>query len=180
MAAKDKFEILERKLNIATELIDELNIEEYEIVAPDYNTSTELVAVDTTNTELVTVDKQEVFTIEGLKQDFILIRQNVMKLITTGQRILDSASLLDVADMKAAQLNALSSLQETLGNNLKLLVNIYKEICEIEKMRLGVSGKVPDGSVQQLNTGTITNNNTIVFSGDTSQLLDIIKQNQIT
>lgn len=159
------FELLEKKLNIATELVDELDISSHEVMV--------MPTIDDT---LVTLDSNEVFSIDSLKSDFILIRQNVMKLITTGQRILDTASVLDISDLKAAQLSALSTLQQTIGSNLKLMVSIYKEICEIEKMRIGISGKVPEGSVQQINSGN-TNHNTIVFAGDTSALLDIIKEN---
>ena len=157
-------QILEDKLNIATDLIDKLDIEDYDIIP---SVPMEITTKSSSG--------EEVFSIDALKSDFMLIRQNVIKLVATGQRILDSASIIDISDMKASQLSALSSLQETLGNNLKLLVNIYREICEIERMRLGMTGKpstIP--SAQQINSGNTINN--IVFSGDTSSLLDIIKQ----
>ena len=171
--SNDKFEILEKKLNIASELIEELNIDDLTVNLPSAH-------VETAELMVVPENEKEIFSIESLKSDFILIRQNVLKLIGTGQRILDSAALLDISDMKASQLTALSNLQETLGNNMKLMVGIYKEICEIEKMRLGICGKA-EGSVQQIATGnTINNNTTVVFSGDTSQLLEIIKENQIS
>jgi hypothetical protein len=164
------FALLEKKLNIATELIDELDIESHELsMLPSIDITPSIVAS-------VSADSHEIFSIDSLKSDFILIRNNVMKLITTGQRILESASVLDVGDLKPATLSALATLQQTVGSNLKLMVSIYKEICEIEKMRLGISGKVPDGSVEQRH-GSTTTNNTIVFSGNTSALLDIIKEN---
>lgn len=161
---------LEEKLNVASSLASCL-VQELEIE------TTELEIIPPTEAELMTVDgNNEVFSTDSLKSDFIMIRQNVMKLITTGQKILESASVLDIGDLKAAQLTALSQLQMTLGSNMKLMVDLYKEICEIEKMRMGISGKIPDGSMKQLNSGnTVTNN--IVFSGDTSSLLDIIKEN---
>lgn len=172
-----KFEQLEKKLNIATELVDELSFPEYELVDV---VDAELVLPEPK--ELAVVEEStEVFSLATLKSDFVMIRQNVMKLIGTGQRILDSVSVIDVDDMKASQLQALSQLQGTLGSNMQLLVSIYKEICEIERMRLGLSGKPTEGgTVQQLNSGNVTNNNTIVFSGDTNELLNIIKQNQIS
>lgn len=176
----DKFEQLEKKLNIATELIDELNIDDLAVVLPSSKDVVEAEVVDCGELVPVSENDREIFSLESLKSDFIMIRQNVMKLIANGQRILDSASLLDVSDMKASQLTALSNLQETLGNNMKLMVGIYKEICEIEKMRIGITGSKQEGSVQIATGNNITNNNTIVFAGDTTQLLDIIKENQNT
>jgi hypothetical protein len=165
-------ESLEKKLNIASSLIDELEIDNYDIIPS--NSITNLP-------EITKVDEKgdEVFSLETLKSDFMMIRQNVMKLISTGQRILDTASLIDVSDMKASQLTALSQLQQTLGNNLKLMVDCYREISEIEKIRLCATGKVTEAGATQVNTAN-TVNNTIVFSGDTNSLLDIIKQNQLT
>jgi len=171
---KDKFEELEEKLNIATDLIAELNIDAVE--PPEIQAA----LAEPITAELVPVDneKEEVFSLAVLKSDFLLIRQNVMKLVSTGQRIMDSVSVLDVSDMKAAQLSAISSLQKTLGDNLQLMISIYREICEIERLRLGLSGTPQEGGVQQIATGNTVNNttNNIVFTGDTSQLLDIIKE----
>ena len=112
---------------------------------------------------------------DSLKQDFLLVRNNIIKLINTGQRILDAVSVLDVSDIKASQLQAIAQLQTALGQNIRSLVATYKEIAEIEKLRIRET-KVE--ATPNINTGTVTTNN-IVFSGDSSQLLDLIKQNTI-
>ena len=62
-----------------------------------------------------------------------MVRQNVVTLINRGQNILESATHLDLGDMKAGQLEALASLQKSLGENIKLLLGIYKDIVSIEK-----------------------------------------------
>lgn len=161
---KINLDILEQKLNIANELIDEL----------DLDMPTELIEV--VKYETVPVDNRfEVFTLESLKSDFVAIRQHIMKLILSGQRILETASLMDVSDLKAPQIMALSSLQKTLGDNSKLLIDIYRQIGEIEKLRSKERPPEPNGSI--VNSGTVVNNQ-ILFNGDTSQLLDFIKQNQ--
>lgn len=173
MAKVADFTLLEKKLNIATNLIDELEIEECDISLPsltDSDTKYEMVAADK--------NPNEVFSIDTLKSDFIMIRQNVMKLIATGQRVCDSASIVDVSDMKPSTLQAIAMLHQTLGSNIKLMVDIYKQIADIEKTRDKVRPKDEQPS-SVTNSGTIVNNN-IVFQGDTSELLDIIKQNQLT
>ena len=170
-------DILEKKLNIATELMEELNFDDIEICVPTIPDITDIEIIQPKNlTE--PIKEEEVFSIDSLKNDFIMIRSNVLQLISTGQRILASASVIDVSDMKAPTLNALASLQETLGNNLHLMVTVYKEICEIEKMRMCVNGKPVDGvGSQNISTGNVTNNTQIVFSGGTADLLKLIKDN---
>lgn len=176
----NKIEALEKKLNIATSLIEELDIEDCDIVPPNMAQSITVVEPIDGTINLPSTDvkqQEEVFSIDALKTDFVLIRQNLLKLITTGQRILDSASLIDVADMKASQLTALSSLLETVGSHCRTMVDIYKQISEIEKIRMCTTGKSPEG-VNQINTGNTINNTQIIYTGDTSNLLDYIKQAQ--
>jgi len=161
----NKLQNLEKKFNVANDLMEELTE-----VANEFEK--DLIPVQSNLP--VEVDEEKVFSIETLKSDFLLVRNNIVKLINTGQRILDQASILDISDLKASQLQALSDLQSTLGNNLKMLISIYKEISEIEKLRVPTTKQeIPS----QINTGSITNNN-IVFSGSSEELLTLIKQNQ--
>jgi hypothetical protein len=173
MAKTTDFALLEKKLNIATNLVDELEIEECDIFLPssasEYPVQTLVEKLPTNN---------EVFSIDTLKTDFIMIRQNVMKLIATGQRVCDSASLVDVSDMKPSTLQAIAILHQTLGSNIKLMVDIYKQIADIEKTRDKTRPKDEQPNVVT-NSGTIVNNN-IAFQGDISELLEIINQNQLT
>jgi hypothetical protein len=164
----NNFDLLENKLNIANNLIEELNVDAYEISLP-------------TTTALITTEEStnEVFSLDTLKSDFVIIRQNILKLINTGQHILDTAAVLDPSDMKAAQLTAISQLQQTLGNNLKLLVDVYKEIVNIEKTRSNIGGKNIPENQSIVNQGTVNNNN-IIFSGSTDNLLSFLKENQNT
>lgn len=162
---KNKLEALEKKFNLAETLVEELDELVAELEAPDSDLSTEVVTG-----EIVAVD-EKVLDISSLRQDFGLVRNNVIKLVNTGQRILDSACVLDIADLKASQLDALANLQATLGNNLKLLMDIYKDIAAIEKSRAGMPVSKPEQT--NINNGNVTNNN-IVFTGSTSELLTMI------
>ncbi|NCP97691.1 hypothetical protein GW796_05550 [archaeon] len=157
-----KLDRLEKKFSIATELVDSL-YEEFE-------------EIDNAPVEItVTEENEEVFNISGLKSDFLLVRNNIMKLVNSGQRVLDTASLIDVSDLTASQLKSLAEMQTAIGGNLKLLISIYKEIAEVEKMRLKDKNikEIP----QNIINGTV-NNNQIMFSGSSSELLNIIKDNQ--
>lgn len=155
-----KFENLEKKFGMVTDVLEELEIE----------------VVEEHPLQVVTENTDNIFSIDSLKQDFVMVRDNIIKLVTTGQRILDTASILDVSDMKASQLQALAEMQTTIGNNLKLLISIYKEITDIEKSRS--KNEVPNTS-QVANVGVINNNNNIVFNGTNTELLDLIHQNQL-
>ncbi len=163
---------LEEKFNIANNLVEELSsvVEDLEFDnLPDLVSSPNEITLPQDT-------PVEVFSLDTLKSDFMLVRNNIIKLINTGQRILDAASVVDVSDLKASQLQALSDLQSTLGNNLKMLISTYKEIADIETSRNKAGIKTQEG-ISNVNTGTITNNN-IVFSGSSDELLNLIKQNQ--
>ena len=163
----NKFEALEKKLNIANSMIEELTIEDYNIIVPETSSNVPSIIVEETSTEI--------FSTEHLKEDFVVIRKNILKLIATGQRTLDSASMIDPSDMKAATLTALSQLQQTLGANLELLVKVYKEIANIELARAKSKSKPTDSQPSVINQGTVNNNN-VIFSGSTGDLLAFMKE----
>jgi len=165
-----KLNKLEEKLNIATDLISELSAVVEDI---ESDTLPELTEVSTESSP----EDIKIFTIESLKSDFILVRNNVIKLINSGQRVLDAVSLVDVSDLKASQLQAISGLQSTLGNNLKMLISIYKEIADIETSRNKKSSKFDNSTPAAVNMGTNITNNNVIFGGSSSELLDLIKQN---
>lgn len=174
MKRTDKLEKLEKKLNVANNLVVQLT----EAVETEFGFTVPAVNIEAPVPEVVpeVVEDVRVFELDGLKTDFQLIRSNILKLVTNGQRILDTASVVDVADLSAKQLEALAQLQQTIGNNLKLLIDCYKSIADIEKLRQKESKKFDPGPAN-VNMGSVTNNN-ILFSGDTNQLLELIKSNQ--
>jgi hypothetical protein len=161
-----KLQNLEKKFGMATSLVEdlddaisELNIEDNlpEIGKP---------------TDGVVAPEESIMDMSSLRQDFSLVRANVLKLVHAGQKILDKAGELDLADLKPSHIEALASLQSTIGNNLKLMMDIYKDIASIEKSR--VRAPVKQDLVQSnVNTGQITNNN-ILFTGSSADLMELI------
>ena len=127
-----KLENLERKLNIATDLIKEFEVDEN--LPMEISETPVPMVIDEIN--------NDVFELNNLKSDFMLIRQNVLKLISTGQRFMESVSIVDPSDLKASQIQAISGMHETLGNNLKLLIDLYKQIADIETLRNKRSSKL--------------------------------------
>lgn len=175
----EKLEKLSKKFGIASKLSDDLSdlVEEIQ--------TTDLVATPIATHELTVIEEnindveleEEIFSTKQLKTDFLMIKQNLNSLIVKGQRILDSAMVLDLADLKSSQLDALTNLQNSIANNLKLMINIYKEIAEIEKLRNKNQPKI-DQQNGNINTGTIVNNN-ILLQGSTNDLLDLINKHSI-
>lgn len=156
-----KLEKLEEKFNTATELIDELVLPVTEVLEPE-------IIEPGTDVEL---RETSLFTMSQLKQDFEMIRRNTMKLINNGQQLLDRAQLLDISDMKASQLEALSSLQGTIGANLKMMMEIYKDLVDIEN---NTGKKQAKEQAVAVNNGTVNN---ITFTGTNSDLLKLINEN---
>lgn len=162
---QDQIRSLEERFNIAESLVEELDCIVDDLVP--VTRSLHSNEMDN-NLDIVVMD------VQSLKQDFQLVRNNIIKLVGSGQRILDSASQIDIEDLKASQLDALANLQSTLGNNLKLLIDIYKDLAAIEKSRQKPVAKdniVPENVVN----GNVTNNQ-ILFTGDSNALLKLINE----
>lgn len=173
MKKSDKLKQLEKRFNIAAEVVAEMvgDVEELE-----EDLTTELAISDHQLLPATIPDnipEGQVFSIELLKQDFFSMRQNIQSLIAIGQNILRQASVLDLADMKASQLDALTSLQATLGGNMKLLIDLYKQIIDIEKGRAALHGNFREdgGTVVK---GNMTQQNIIV--GGTHDMLKLLDQ----
>ena len=162
MGRPTKLQNLEKKFSMAETLVEELTT-----VMEDIQQETLPEPIP-----IIEEEKNEtVLSMDSLRQDFLLVRNNIIKLVNTGQRILDSVSVLELEDLKASQLDALSNLQATLGNNLQLLISIYKDISIIEKSRQKPVSKITE-QVPVVN-GNVTNNQ-IMFSGSSAQLLELI------
>lgn len=120
-------------------------------------------------------DDEEMFSLKMLKQDFMMARQNVMQVCNIGQNILRQASVLDLSDLKASQLDALTNLQNSLGNNLKLMITLYKEIIDIEKSKAALKGKKFSGDGGTTIVQGDVNQN-VIMAGGTHDLLDALEK----
>lgn len=160
-----KLEKLEKKFNVATKLIEDLDD-----ISAEFESDVVTDIIPLPCNEIATTVQEDVFTITQLKQDFLMVRQNVMSLITKGQRILDQISILELSELKASQVEAMTNLQKVIGENLERMLNMYKMITEIEKVRQKTSPNEVGGAI---NMGSVTNNN-IVFNGSPNDLLDIL------
>jgi len=159
-------ENLEKKFNVATKLAEDLELLSVEVGIPDLEPISE-------NCEEIT----EVFSLRQLKQDAELVHRNLRSLVLKGQRIMDQTDALDIADLKASQIESLSSLQNTIANNLKLIIDIYKQIAEIEKIKGTTLNKFSGEQPSMVNTGTVVNNQ-ILFNGSPNDLLNILKSDK--
>lgn len=168
MTKSTKMQRLEDKFGMAKTLVEDLSE-----AIDDLGTSTNLPDVTgTPTTDVVVVPPEEsILSMDTLKSDFMMVRNNIMALVTSGQQILSQASVLDVADLKPSHLEALANLQRTLGDNLQLMINIYKDLAAIEKSRIKPVSKVEAPS--QVNTGTINNTN-VLFTGSSAELMELI------
>ena len=129
--------------------------------------------------EVIAVGAEEVFTVGLLKQDFMMVRKNLVALIAKGQRLLNTSSEMNATELKASQVEALSELQNSISANLKLLIDIYKQVADIEKAKRSNLIEARDRGVVPVNLGNVTTNN-IVFTGTPSELLGILKRERET
>ena len=132
-----------------------------------------------TGLEVIETSVEEVFTISLLKQDFMMVRKNLVALIAKGQRLLNTSSEMDATELKASQVEALSELQNSISANLKLLIDIYNQVADIEKAKRSNQVEMYGHGGMPLNMGSVTTNN-IVFTGTPSELLSILKKDKET
>jgi hypothetical protein len=164
--AAKKLKMLEKKFSMAQEVLEELpNVDSDLVVA-------EVVDVGEAQLDVINADNQtvtdDIFSLQSLKADFVLVRQNLLKLINTGQTILTQVQFMDVGDMHPQHLSALATLQTTVGQNLKLLIELYEKIIRIENMK---KGKKIDGEETGEGKGSLKIDKAIVFTGSTKELL---------
>ena len=161
----NKLKKLEDQFNMATSLVTDLEVLVQEI---DEN---QLEVVDTTTGEIT--GSESIMNLVMLRQDFTLVRNNIIKVVLAGQRILESASNIGFDEIKAGQIMALAQLQTALGSNIKLLMECYKDIAVIEKSRKQtvVAPTVNTGGVP-----IVQHNENNIFVGSGDQLLKFINE----
>jgi hypothetical protein len=167
--AAKKLKRLEKTFDLAAQTLAELPEQEGgELVVAEVCDvgECELAVVDTDSQ----TTPEDVFTLNSLKQDFTIVRQTLLKLINTGQTILTQVQLMDVGDMHPKHLEALAGLQNSVGSNLKLLIDIYEKIAKIEKMK-GKGGPPEPDDVPE---GGVKIDKAIVFTGSTKELLGMM------
>jgi len=111
---------LENKLNLAKSTIESL---------PEKLPTKEVI------TEYMEDPKKDenIVDINNLKQDFIEARTTLKGIISKGEEILQSVSMLDVSDLKPSQIQAVAALQSAIGSNVKLMLDIYKQMQDVYK-----------------------------------------------
>ena len=160
-----KLQNLEQKFNLAQTLVDDLSG-----LVDDLTTDEFIPMVLEEGGELETIPSDSILNLNELKMDFQLVRQNIMKVVAAGNRILDGVSVLDLDDLKPMHLTALAQLQTALGSNIALLLASYKDIAAIEKAR---QTPAPKGNSKEV-PSNMTQNNVNIFSGSTADLLTLI------
>lgn len=113
-----------------------------------------------------------VFELLELKSDFIMVKRNLKRLIHHGQTLFDQTASLDMEDLKASQITALSELSNSINRNLMDLVGLYKTIVDIETIRRGNPGPTAYGQ-NNLIQGNLQQQ---IFVGNAADALKQIKK----
>ncbi len=181
--SNDKLKALHEKFNMAEDSINQMT-EVIEVLDDDL-TSLQTCEIKEPGAHIPSPSEvpEEVFTLDLLKQDFMSMRTNILAVINRGQTILEDTGNLDIGDMKASQLEALSSLQRSTGENIKLLMGIYKDIIAVEKDKYvllrGLNQENLGSSQNQINVGAggnLTQN--VIVAGGTHNILQLIEDAQ--
>jgi hypothetical protein len=177
MSKEIKLANLEKKLNTATKLLESLDEIDDELgISKEIDAANNIPMIAPDNFgAVVPYDanvNEDVFTLQQLKQDFIMVRQNILSLVMKGQRVFDQVSILELSELKGSQIEAISALMKCISENTRSIIDIYKVIADIEKQKQSKAGAMfgADGG-PSVNMGTV---NQIMFTGTPNELLDIL------
>lgn len=111
------------------------------------------------------------FSLSEVRQDFVLAKRNLHKLLDRCQTLMDGTISMKIEDMKAGQIEAVSSLANSITMQIQTVMSLYGDLAKIEEMRtppeMKGGGKIKDDG-----------NDLTVFVGDTDQLIKIIEENE--
>lgn len=164
MNPERKIAKIEKIFNAAETAVQEITIDE------EGNQTYEMAPEGWERLEIEEVKDGNVFDLTDLKKDFILAKRNLYTLIRKGQMLMNGIDDLDLEEMTGTKIMAIAQLSTSVAGQLKMLVEMYKDIADIEKMRRPDIPGVIHGAVQ----GDLNQN--IVFAGDTSELMKYLKR----
>jgi len=119
-------------------------------------------------------EKGELFELVEIKASFVEARRGLQQLIHKGQRLMNQTMALRLRDMTASQVEAISSLSNTVSTQMALMIEMYKTIIEIEQAR-NPALKGMGTAVITTGDNTQIQQNTI-FVGDTAELIKHLNQ----
>jgi hypothetical protein len=136
-------------------IIPENNTYLIDRVAIGYNTETELTQIP------------RIFSLDQMITDFQRVRDMMIILIESSKDMMQKIPIA-IATSKASMITAISSLNNSINANGKLLIELHEKIIKMQRdMSLVNQGINPD----QPNT-SITNNNLVVNTKDLNQIIE--------
>ena len=122
-------------------------------------------------TEDVLIDANLLSKKQMIQDDFMEVRNSLKNLVKRGEDIINQIQFVDVADLKSSQIQAVASLQSAIGSNLKLLLDLHKQLIDTNNSLEYKKDKKEDSNVK------IQQNN--LFVGTSRDLLlEMIKSTQ--
>lgn len=120
-------------------------------------------------------DENVMYEISELKADFIITKRNLKKLIRTGMDIMTSAGGLSALEMNGSQFQGIAAISTALTAQLKLMVELYKDIEEISKIK-----RMADNPLMP-NVGQVSGdfNQQVIFTGSSADLLKELKKKDV-
>lgn len=151
----------------ATKALDTLTLtNEQEI---DLNDTPSYSLTETEEFPIVAEEDTQVFELTELKRTFILVKRNLQATVDRNQELLDQTRGIKITEMKASEISAVAELSNVTSNQLKMLVEVYKDIIQIEKGLREL--KNSNGGMPNLPPGASFQQNNIILQGSTQEAL---------
>lgn len=145
---------VEEILNVSNDTIDEIELsdeqsfdlqerEQYDILDPDDNFDEDITSI---------------VELRDLKKTFVMVKRNLQKLVVQGQTLMSQTIGVNIMELKASEIDAISKLSAVVSDQLKMMITIYQDIIKIEKdIRILNSDSpiVPEGTTLKQTNVTI-------------------------
>ena len=153
-----KLKKVEKLLNVTQDAIDDM-----QIIQP--------TSYDVDTIEDLDDSQMAIFEVNELRKTFVLVKQNLTSMVNSGQNLYNQIDGLLIDDLKASEVSAIAQLGDSIARQLKIMIEIYKDISDIEQSRKStIPNNLPPGSNVTQNTQNI------VVQGSTKDMLEQISK----
>ena len=149
---------MDKIFDLADETIQEMDESTKEITMSP--SSYETVDVEISDNDIG--DPNVTFELSELKKDFLIAKRGLKKLVKQGQTMMDTAQYVDLETASGSQIMAIATLSKVISEQLKMLVESYKDISEIEKNMRPSTG-FGEGTIIK---GNVTQQTVVMSSAD--------------
>lgn len=140
-------EKLNELFGVAENIIDEIEDTEQLITTKD------TLPTESSNLD-VDISDESLYTLNELKEDFISAKDTLKKIIKIGEALMEDI-IIDFHSLTASQVDALSNLSKTISQQVKIMLELYKDLKSFETEQI-LTNDSQNVTIEQQNVIQVT------------------------